>query len=75
MIAVPLKKYTYTLYFSTHEWEFTTTTSPENMHRDFDSGEVVMREFQDAIFFVDFSKVFMIMCKEEVDFADLPKDE
>lgn len=75
MIPFPLKKYRYKLYFSTHLWEFTNDVTPDNMQQDFDSGEIIRYDFNSAIFFVDFSKVLMIKCEEDIDFKDLPKEQ
>lgn len=75
MIPFTQKKYRYTFYFSGFEWEFTSICTPDNMHHDFNEGEVVNFEFNYSIYLVDFSKVNMIKCQEEIDFKDLPKEE
>lgn len=75
MIAFPLKRYRYTFYFSGFQWECLSTCTPENMHHDFNEGEVISLDYGNQSYLIDFSKVCLIKCHEEVDFKDLPDEK
>lgn len=69
-----MKHYRYKIYFGTHEAEIVSISTPENMNHDFHSQEIVRMEYGGKIYFIDFSKVCLIVCSEIVNFADMDKE-